>query len=185
MQIAQHAQDPCAKCCMLTLALFETAWCCMNACINKVCTRLHTRPYAPNHQHALPPLHQRMLNFSNQESSFQLLISYLFFSCFLCTTESFRGRSADFLWMLIFGGVLLTFIAPWVHIQFLGSSLTFMMVYVWGRRHQYINLSFLGVFNFTAPYLPWVLLAFSVMLGSSPVVDLMGMAAGVRRTPPQ
>lgn len=91
---------------------------------------------------------------------------------------SFRGRSADFLWMLLFGGALLTALAPFVNIQFLGSSLTFMMVYVWGRRHQYVNLSFLGIFNFTAPYLPWVLLAFSLMLGSSPVVDLMGMAAG-------
>lgn len=51
-------------------------------------------------------------------------------------------------------------------------------VYVWGRRHQYVNLSFLGIFNFTAPYLPWVLLAFSLILGNSPVVDLMGIAAG-------
>lgn len=49
---------------------------------------------------------------------------------------SFRGRSADFLWMLLLGGGLLTAIAPFVNIQFLGSSLTFMMVYVWGRRHQ-------------------------------------------------
>jgi Derlin-2/3 len=38
--------------------------------------------------------------------------------------------------MLLFGGALLTTIAPFVNIQFLGSSLTFMMVYVWGRRHQ-------------------------------------------------
>ncbi len=51
-------------------------------------------------------------------------------------------------------------------------------MYVWGRRHQYVNLSFLGIFNFTAPYLPWVLLAFSVVLRSSPVVDLLGMVAG-------
>ncbi len=49
---------------------------------------------------------------------------------------------------------------------------------MWGRRHQYVNLSFLGIFNFTAPYLPWVLLAFSVVLRSSPVVDLLGMVAG-------
>ncbi|EFN59175.1 hypothetical protein CHLNCDRAFT_19312 [Chlorella variabilis] len=91
---------------------------------------------------------------------------------------SFRNRSADFLWMLLFGSAILVAAAPWVNIQFLGSSLTFMMVYVWGRRHQYVNLSFLGIFTFTAPYLPWVLLAFSVMLGSSPVVDLLGMVAG-------
>lgn len=54
-----------------------------------------------------------------------------------------------------------------------------MQVYVWARRHQYVTLSFLGIFTFTAPYLPWVLLAFSVVLRSSPVVDLMGMLAGV------
>ena len=54
---------------------------------------------------------------------------------------------------------------------------------MWGRRHQYVNLSFLGIFTFTAPYLPWVLLAFSVMLGSSPLVDLLGMVAGERATP--
>jgi hypothetical protein len=40
-------------------------------------------------------------------------------------------------------------------------SLLLLQVYVWGRRHQYVNLSFLGIFTFTAPYLPWVLLAFS------------------------
>lgn len=91
---------------------------------------------------------------------------------------SFRNRSADFLWMLTFGAAVLTALAPFANVQFLGSSLTFMMVYVWGRRHPRVPLSFLGIFTFSAAYLPWVLLAFSVMLGSSPVVDLLGMAAG-------
>ena len=91
---------------------------------------------------------------------------------------SFRNRSADFLWMLLVGAGILTAIGPFVNVQFLGSSLTFMMVYVWGRRHPQLSLSFLGIFTFSAAYLPWVLLAFSVMLGSSPVVDLLGMAAG-------
>lgn len=76
------------------------------------------------------------------------------------------------------GAALLTSVAPFINLQFLGPSLTFMLVYVWARRHQYVTMSFMGVFNFTAPYLPWVLLAFSVVLGSSPVVDLLGMAAG-------
>jgi len=80
--------------------------------------------------------------------------------------------------MLLFGGSLLTVMAPLASIEFLGSSLTFMMVYVWGRRHPYVTLSFLGIFTFTAPYLPWVLLGFSLMLGSSPKVDLLGMVAG-------
>lgn len=39
-------------------------------------------------------------------------------------------------------------------------------------------MSFLGLFNFSAPYLPWVLLAFSTLLGSSPLVDTLGIGAG-------
>ena len=39
---------------------------------------------------------------------------------------------------------------------FLGSSLTFMMVYVWGRRNDNFPMNFLGLFNFPAPWLPWV-----------------------------
>ena len=98
--------------------------------------------------------------------------------CRLLEEGSFHNRTADFFWMLCVGGTLLTACAPFVNIQFLGSSLTFMMVYVWGRRNAYVNMSFLGLFNFTAPYLPWVLLIFSVALGSSPLVDLLGMLAG-------
>ena len=93
---------------------------------------------------------------------------------------TFRGRSADFFWMLLFGSALLSCAAPFINIQFLGASLTFMMVYVWGRRNQYVNMSFLGLFSFTAPYLPWVLLIFSVAIGSSPVVDLPRHGRGTR-----
>lgn len=76
---------------------------------------------------------------------------------------------------------MLNVAAAFVDLRFLGLSLTFMMVYVWGRRNAHVTLSFLGLFNFTAPYLPWVLLAFSVVLRSSPVVDLLGMAVGACR----
>ena len=65
--------------------------------------------------------------------------------CRLLEEGSFRNRTADFFYMLVFGGVLLTSCAPFVNIQFLGSSLTFMMVYVWGRRNQYVNMNFLGM----------------------------------------
>jgi len=69
-------------------------------------------------------------------------------------------------------------VAPFVQIQFLGSSLTFMMVYVWARRNEQVTMSFLGLFVFTAPFLPWVLLAFSWVLGSSPLLDVLGIATG-------
>ena len=98
--------------------------------------------------------------------------------CRMLEEGSFQGRSADFFYMLVFGAALLTVFAPFVNVQFLGTSLTFMMVYVWGRRNASTNMSFLGLFSFTAPYLPWVLLIFSTMIGSQPTTDALGMIAG-------
>ena len=41
-----------------------------------------------------------------------------------------------------------------------------------------VRMSFLGLFPFTAPFLPWVLFSFSVMLGNSATIDLLGIAVG-------
>ena len=96
---------------------------------------------------------------------------------------SFRNRSLDFAWMLVAGAAAIAAAAPLARgrVQFLGSSLAFMMVYVWSRRHRHVRMSFLGVATFTAPYLPWVLLAFSALLrpsGGGVAVDLLGLAVG-------
>jgi len=98
--------------------------------------------------------------------------------CRMLEEGSFQGRSCDFFYMLLFGGCMLTALAPFVNVQFLGTSLTFMMVYVWGRRNASAQMSFLGLFTFTAPYLPWVLLIFSTIIGSQPVTDALGLIAG-------
>ena len=46
----------------------------------------------------------------------------------------FRGRTLDFVVMLAFGAGCMLAMAPLLSVHFLGSSLAFMMVYVWGRR---------------------------------------------------
>eukprot|EP00742_Colponemidia_sp_Colp-10_P006153 GILJ01006586.1.p1 GENE.GILJ01006586.1~~GILJ01006586.1.p1 ORF type:complete len:278 (+),score=13.17 GILJ01006586.1:73-906(+) len=96
----------------------------------------------------------------------------------LLEETSFRGRTADFFYMLLFGATIMTLMQPLININFLGSSLTFMMVYVWARRNPHAHMSFLEIFNFTAPYLPWVLLTFSFLLGSDFKTDLIGIAVG-------
>jgi hypothetical protein len=40
------------------------------------------------------------------------------------------------------------------------------------------RMNFFGLLNFQAPYLPWVLFAFSLLLGNSVIVDLMGIIVG-------
>lgn len=121
--------------------------------------------------------------------------------CKLLEENSFRGKTADFLYMLLFGASVLTGIvliggmipylsASFAKIIFLSNSLTFMMVgnfyhtlfltnlssknqltvssvlqvYVWSKQNPYIHMSFLGLFTFTAAYLPWVSLTFSLPL---------------------
>lgn len=61
-----------------------------------------------------------------------------------------------------------------INIVFLGQAFTIMLVYVWSRRNPYVRMNFFGLLNFQAPYLPWVLLGFSLMLGNAVIVDLVG-----------
>jgi len=98
--------------------------------------------------------------------------------CRLLEEGDFRGKTANFLMMLFFGVIMMSMVAPFVSAHFLGNSLTFMMTYVWGRRNEDIRMSFLGVFSFTAPYLPWVMLAFSVLLRNPITTDLIGIIVG-------
>lgn len=68
---------------------------------------------------------------------------------------------------------------PFAYLPFMGSALSFTMVYIWARRNPYVRLNFLGLIVFTAPYLPWVLLIFSLCLGGQvPVGDMLGVLVG-------
>lgn len=99
---------------------------------------------------------------------------------------SYRGRTADFFVLFMFSAVLLLiidallFFGPvgFPKVMFLAPSLAFVVVYVWSRRNPHITLSFLGLFNFSAPYLPWVIIGFGLLLNHSPVSDLLGVVVG-------
>ncbi|XP_041348988.1 derlin-2-like [Gigantopelta aegis] len=107
---------------------------------------------------------------------FNMVFAYRY--CRMLEEGSFRGRTADFFFMFFFGGALMVIVAVFVNLVFLGSAFTIMLVYVWSRRNPYIRMNFFGLMNFQAPYLPWVLLGFSLLLGNSVIVDLMGIAVG-------
>jgi len=100
--------------------------------------------------------------------------------------ESFyRERTADYLFLWIFGSTLLLIIdfifyytGLLTKVMFLAPSLAFMIVYVWSRRNPHVRMSFLGLFTFNAPYLPWVILGFGLLLHQNPVFDALGIAVG-------
>lgn len=120
--------------------------------------------------------------------------SYLFFGVFsvdflfhmyflvrysrLLEEGDFRGRTANYVLMLLFGIACISVMAVYTQSNFLGSALTFMMVYVFGRRNPDVKMSFMGVFTFQAPWLPWVMLGFSVLLGNGVTMDIIGIIVG-------
>lgn len=69
-------------------------------------------------------------------------------------------------------------IAYFVNLLFFGQAFTIMLVYIWSRRNPSVRMNFFGLTTFQAPYLPWVLLVCTILLGSSTVVDLIGIVVG-------
>ncbi|XP_078064430.1 derlin-2 isoform X4 [Mustelus asterias] len=98
---------------------------------------------------------------------------FLYRYCRMLEEGSFRGRTADFVFMFLFGGFLMTVFGLFVNLVFLGQAFTIMLVYIWSRRNPYVRMNFFGLLNFQAPFLPWVLMGFSLLLGNSIIVDLL------------
>src|SRR6202022_3560778 len=91
----------------------------------------------------------------------------------------FRNRTKAFVGLLIYAMIILLAISPLTSIPFLGSPLSFSLVYIYSRLNPDVLMSFLGLFTFRAPYLPWVLLGFSFLLNSKvPLGVLMGVVGG-------
>lgn len=110
--------------------------------------------------------------------SFLFNMIFLYRYCRMLEEGSFRGRTADFVFMFLFGGLLMTLFGLFASLFFLGQAFTIMLVYVWSRRNPYIRMNFFGLLNFQAPFLPWVLMGFSLLLGNSILIDLLGIAVG-------
>lgn len=91
-----------------------------------------------------------------------------------------RGRSLDFLFLVFCGGAMLMAVAPYLttNMYFFGSPLTFMLVYLWARRNPGMQIALLGLVHFSAPWLPWALLGFSLLLGHDVTSDALGIAVG-------
>uniref|UniRef100_A0A5B6YV94 Derlin n=1 Tax=Davidia involucrata TaxID=16924 RepID=A0A5B6YV94_DAVIN len=92
----------------------------------------------------------------------------------------FQRRTADFLWMMIFGAASLLVLSaiPFLWSPFLGISLVFMLLYVWSREFPNANINIYGLVTLKAFYLPWAMLALDVIFGSPFLPDLLGIIAG-------
>lgn len=112
--------------------------------------------------------------------SLDLLFHVFFLQRYSRLLEESSGRSsAHFSWLLLYATVSLLALSPLTSMPFLGSPLSSSLVYIWSRRNPETRLSFLGLLVFTAPYLPWVLMGFSLLLhGTIPKDEILGVIVG-------
>ena len=93
--------------------------------------------------------------------------------------KRFEGRASDFLWCLMGIGLIQIAVAFVMgSMPFLSSAMLSSIVYLWSREYSEQVISIFGLFNVQAFYFPWVLCAIRVLMGGSPVPDLMGIFAG-------
>lgn len=111
--------------------------------------------------------------------SMNLLFHIFFIQRYARMLEEAAASVAHFSWLLTFISVTLLSIAPIFSQAFLGTTLSSTLVYIWSRRNPDTRLSFMGLVAFKAPWLPWVLVAFNVVLnGYWPKDELCGIAVG-------
>lgn len=116
--------------------------------------------------------------------SFPFLMSIIMFGQYSIRLEkdSFNtgggGGSADYLWMLLFcQTVLVTLSVLFLFQPFLTRGLMFCIIYLWSRKNPNAPSSFWG-FQVQAVYIPWVLVAFHLLIGDSVFMPLLGIAVG-------
>jgi hypothetical protein len=91
--------------------------------------------------------------------------------------KSAVGGTPDHLFSLIVMGAILLVIGWAMEIMLLSQSLSFAVLYLWSKRNPEAPTNIWG-FRFKGAQLPWALMAFSVLTGSSPVMYLLGVFVG-------
>jgi Derlin-2/3 len=113
--------------------------------------------------------------------SIGLIFNLMFFIQFSSRLEKdyFEGRTADFVFMLLVGAIPMT-IAAWMFgVYLLSSSLLMFLVYISCNKNPQgqLGLMFIPV-TIPSRYFPWALMGLHILMGASPIPDLIGIVAG-------
>ncbi|KAF0985184.1 hypothetical protein FDP41_000223 [Naegleria fowleri] len=130
------------------------------------------------YQYQLWRLITNFLFFDKFSINFILHLYFLYFYCRRLEEHSFHRKTADFFYLILFGSVAMICISPLLQLPFMSHSLVIMLLYIWSRRNPHEQFRIYGIFTVAAGYLSWVLLGVGLLMGMSPVVDLVGIAVG-------
>jgi Derlin-2/3 len=93
-------------------------------------------------------------------------------------TNVYAGRGADYAWFLLSTMAILLASTALLPAVLLGPSLIMALVYVWSRANATARVSFFGLFAVEGFYLPFALLAWTLLSGGDAIADVRGILAG-------
>lgn len=92
--------------------------------------------------------------------------------------EEFRGKPADYLFMLVFNWMTVSLMSFFMGIPLLMDSMVMAALYVWCQFNREVVVSFWFGTRFKAQFLPWILLAFNMILNGGGIFEIIGIIAG-------
>lgn len=90
----------------------------------------------------------------------------------------FAGKPADYFYMLLFNWLCSVIIGLLVGLPILMDPMVLSVLYVWCQLNKDVIVSFWFGTRFKAMYLPWVLLAFNLVISGGGVMELLGILIG-------
>uniref|UniRef100_A0A914QY56 Derlin n=1 Tax=Panagrolaimus davidi TaxID=227884 RepID=A0A914QY56_9BILA len=114
------------------------------------------------------------------QTGFHWLLMLYFLYNYSKNLESghFEGRPADYLFMLLCNWILCTIIGFGAGIYFLLEPMVLSVLYVWCQFNRDTIVSFWFGTRFKAIYLPWILVAFNMVLRGGGINELIGILVG-------
>jgi len=110
--------------------------------------------------------------------SFLLNMFFLYRHMKQLEEEEYRGKRADFIWMMILLMLGILILGGIGKQPVLSESLLMAILYVWSRKFPDVNMTFMFGLRFKSQYLVWVLTAYHFILGGSVWQEVIGIVCG-------
>ncbi|CAH8436394.1 unnamed protein product [Dicrocoelium dendriticum] len=116
----------------------------------------------------------------NPSTGFHFLINLYFLYTYSSRLENgmFFGRTADFLFLVIFCWLLVVIVGFMAPFYFLLEPMVLTVIYIWSQLNRSVIIQFWFGMQFKAMYFPWVLVAFNLIVRGSVVMELTGIVVG-------
>ncbi|CAG9821277.1 unnamed protein product [Phaedon cochleariae] len=121
-----------------------------------------------------------VLYYPIQQAGFHYLINLYFLYNYSRRLEegAFAGKPADYLFLLIFNWICCIILGLIAELPILMDPMILSVLYVWCQLNKDTIVSFWFGTRFKAIYLPWVLLAFNLVLSGGGIMELFGILIG-------